>query len=856
MAVLLCESNINFTAPSWKVADTNFYVNTEASSWFWNTTTQTISAAATTGAITVEGIAVKFSRINTNAGTVTVEIYNNTTASVVSGATQTINVSDLAFQSYNASLLASSGWIYFKFAAAVTLVAGNSYTLRARASVANTAYFVLNNTYYCTALITSTTAAPAANDHLIIAAPLTGTTPTAITCTMDNTTTTSFGGIEVGAYSRFILQNNVSTNYYLSIASGTSLSNSYFVCALNSVTEFGTTVNPVDSTSSMTLELKSASLGNNFLYVRHLASFTMAGMPITRIAKLNANASAGATSLTTDISTNWKSGDNIVFAQTNRSATPTNEKKALTANASGSSLSINALTSAKLGIAPIQCHIGNVTSNAKIIGTSTSATSYIVVGGVNGLLQGTTYFTADNVEFRYLGNEPSHSAAIVFGGTINTHTFTVTNCGFHDLGTTNQRAIYTITNQYYFNIQNNVFYGGQISLDGLSGTYAGVLRKFSGNLMIGGIGPNFYGQYGTSYFDEFKNNILSSTTSGYSITIYDITDGSKMSNNISYGNTGVGALMSLTRSNINTFTSYLNNGFGLQLSMVDSTIDSITAFGNTTQNIYLSGNFINSIISNATINSYAVNTTNYAFRIDGPAVLNAYFDNCSIGTTVVHTSNTVLLGGSAINVTFRNCSIGENSPVSSFNTVIAEPKVSFQRFNGIAASHRTYKACGTMINDSLIYDTPPSSQRLTPSTTAVYRLRSTTFQIAVASGSTATVSVKVRKSVVGDGTAYNGNQPRLILKSNPSAGSAYNSDIVCATATAAAGTWETLSYTTPVVTDNVGLEFYVDCSGNNGWVNVDTFVSNNNNSMKYYNNGEPINDISTGGGEKSFTFVG
>lgn len=110
------------------------------------------------------------------------------------------------------------------------------------------------------------------------------------------------------------------------------------------------------------------------------------------------------------------------------------------------------------------------------------------------------------------------------------------------------------------------------------------------------------------------------------------------------------------------------------------------------------------------------------------------------------------------------------------------------------------------------------------------------------------------KTFLKNGTAYDGAQPRLILKSNPSAGSSFNTDVICATASAAAGTWETLSYTTPVVTDNVGLEFYVDCSGNNGWVNVDTFVSNNNNSMTYYMNGEPITDPSIAT-EKSTTFL-
>jgi hypothetical protein len=180
----------------------------------------------------------------------------------------------------------------------------------------------------------------------------------------------------------------------------------------------------------------------------------------------------------------------------------------------------------------------------------------------------------------------------------------------------------------------------------------------------------------------------------------------------------------------------------------------------------------------------------------------------------------------------------------------------FQRFNS-AGVHRVIKRNGTISNDSTIYDVSPSSLRLTPNS-AVYKLESTPFIVAVASGSTPTTSVKVRKSVAGDGTAYNGNQPRLLLRANPSAGTSYNSDIVCATASAASGSWETLSYTLPVaVTDNVGMEFYIDCDGTTGWINVDTFTGNNNNSMTYYMNGNSIQDIavSSGNRETSFTFL-
>lgn len=56
------------------------------------------------------------------------------------------------------------------------------------------------------------------------------------------------------------------------------------------------------------------------------------------------------------------------------------------------------------------------------------------------------------------------------------------------------------------------------------------------------------------------------------------------------------------------------------------------------------------------------------------------------------------------------------------------------------------------------------------------------------------------------------------------------------------GTWETLTYTTPAVTNNTVLEFYVDCDGTTGWVNIDdwsTPTSNDSRGTDYWANSAP-----------------
>lgn len=98
-------------------------------------------------------------------------------------------------------------------------------------------------------------------------------------------------------------------------------------------------------------------------------------------------------------------------------------------------------------------------------------------------------------------------------------------------------------------------------------------------------------------------------------------------------------------------------------------------------------------------------------------------------------------------------------------------------------------------------------------------------KVPVNAGQTVTISVWVRKSVVGDagGAAFIGAQPRLIQRASPAVG--ITSDIVLATATGGNGTWEQLSATCTAPTgDNAVLEFVVDSVGSAGWVNVDDFA--------------------------------
>lgn len=826
MAKLLCESNINFNSSSWKVIDNTSYTGTEASFGI----TQNIYRSSQNfapGAITVEGILVKLWCILTNSGTLSVELYNASAAASVAGTEVTTNVSSLPQQLIQNNN--SGGWIYMKFSSPVTLLAATNYNVRIKTSGGSTLYFFKTATAndWSRGLVTSTTAAPAATDNLICAAGYTGTSaPSYITCTMNNTVNDVYGSIELGAYSKMILENSASTNYVLKIATGGN-----YTAALNSVTEFGTLATPLQSTSTFLLELQSSGVAANQLIIRNLASFTACGTSKTRKAKLAANSSVGATSLTTNISTGWKNGDNLVFGSTTRGGGASGtERKALTADASGTTLTITAMTLAKLGTSPIQCDIGNVTSNLKIYGTSTTSTFAVNSIGIDSGSTAVAPVTAvfDNVEFRYIGGNTGYKWGIELRGSTGS-TLSITNCGFHDCHASSRLMIINQSNtnmSFGLNIDGNVVYGSDYGVI-FYNSQSNSTQKVSNNLFIGQTNTSiFFGASGTmtgSY--ECYNNTMSGCFYGIQA---GLIDSSALSGNTASAMTlyGFNAVSRFIRSTVTNFTVYLCNGYGMNLQdSYDCIYDTAILFANgATANLYV-GSTMNTMIKNYNIQSYSGSTSAYSLYV-GSMTKDVFFDNCSFGTTTVATTSNMYIESAFCNLVFRNSTLG-NSTFATYatNALISDSKIAVQRNAGTAGVNRVYKSSGTIFNDTVIYDTSPSSVRLTPASATV-KLRGTYFQIAVASGSTATFSIKVRKSVVGDGTAYNGNQPRLILRANPSAHtSAYNSDIVCATASAAAGSWETLSYTLPnAVTDNVGMEFYVDCDGTTGWVNIDTIT--------------------------------
>lgn len=856
MAVQFSATSALWSSSSWKTVDATSYLNSEAA----NTATTVSYAASSTftpGAITVEGMLLKIKYLGSLSGTFSVQLYNSTGAVAV--ATVTCNVSDIYSAAYNTD----GGWCYFKFGSPVTLLAATAYSIRALSSVAGSVVIYSNGTTnWSRGLVTSTTTAIAASDTAIICGNISGTGSTAVnTITFDYTGADSYALLEVGAYGKLVCENSASKNYALTINSGGAIR-----IAMGGIIEIGNSSTRIDASSTFIITLTAVSSGITVIDVRN-GVFRMYGASKTRKALLAADASIGATTLTTNISTGWKNGDNIGIAGTG--GITQQMFATLNADAVGTSLSLSAgLTYATEGTSPVQADVINLTSNVKIQGTSTTLTSYTIAKIIS------TY-DVNQVEYRYMASGTATPSILVQTngsfGSVSLGSLNVKDCAFHSASTVaNTRHITDNTGLYSgVIIDGCVFYHTTMTAAHLifynCMPWAGqsYLRNCVAMGGTSGFGVNSH-QYVTLDSDTFANiNGVATSGYGYQVAVIGTTNPSPVSgtnfNNIkSYRcvngfqivTANIGYIF--CNSTISNCTFFRNTygincaGYGVRLLF-----DSCLLFGNTSGNIYYQAlsdtQFINCSFQGGTgtVAPYGLNAQGASYGV--------VFNNCNFGTVTQHSTADIYISNPTADVTLNNCNFGSTTIVGNQRQYLDPYGARIQRLNGNAGSHRVYKSLGTLFSDTTIFDTSPSSQRLAPAAFS-YRLKSTTFQVPVASGQTATISVRVRKSVVGDGTAYNGSQPRLVLKCNPSAGSTYNSDIVCQTASAAAGTWETLSYTLPVaVADNVAMEFYVDCDGTTGWVNVDTIVSGSTNNLTNYLNGEPLALTPTN--EKSYTFV-
>lgn len=752
----------------------------------------------------------------------------------------TVNVSDIpycGFQPNSATTLIGT-WMFFKFPSTVTFSGSTAYRVGVVSSNPGTVNVFRGSstaTDWTKLLRLTSTAAPAATDVTFIVGEYTAAaTFSATTITMDVTTgtATTFGRMDIGNKGTMSFGTTASTNYRLKMGG-------YLDVWSGGVLNMGTGGTPVPSTSTALLEFESSgtTAGSTMfgLDINNGATFTTFGNAITQSALLAADAISTATSLTTNVSTGWKSGDLIGLASTTTTA-GNSEKKALTADAVTTTLTITALSSAHSGTAPTQGELINLTRNVKVQGLATGTPGFVFVDS------GATV-SCSNTEFTFLGNGSTPTAGI--GLRTNplatpAGTATFSGCAIHDMGSSanafNLDAMstapidsITISNCNIYNTANT-----GIIVSNVAATPNGSNINFS----------NIIGMQCTSSMlstSTARINVSNCTAAGNPSIGFNYADnttaGSQIvagtfTGNVAHSNGGIGISITAALANLNwsSLTIWRNTGAGLSAiaALSDSLISQVTAFGNTQQGLIVDSIHQNVVWDRLTFDAGVslLQPVGITFGSVAYTGLNTWIMNSTFGTSSTHATAdwNLAVANTYMALFCNNVSMASaiqiaSSGVNNLNNLRSQSKIGITRIGQASGVHKMFLSYGTISSDNVRFNTAAPSERLTPTavpTTARLRLESAPKRVALNNGQNTTVSVFVRQSTVAaDGQVYAGSAPRLLLKANPGAG--ILTDVVLASGTAAGfGAFELLTATTATVSDDAVLEFVVDCNGLTG----------------------------------------
>ena len=804
------------TNTTWGAAEAGASAAQTTKSASTNTTTSYVysSAFTCTNADVIDGLLLYANRVNTT-GTVSVALSDDN--GVTATRSVTINASDLP---------TDATFVFFKFGSTLTCDGGADYKVGVLGSSNANATFYRDGTggNWTRLLRTTADRTPVAADNFYVAGEWTAAaTVTARTVTMDETAITDYGTMDIGLSGTVTYGNTASTAYYLRLSGDLNIwSGGTF--------NMGTTGSSQVASSTAKLNMDSGSNVQYGIKVNNGATWVIRGASKTVSAFLAADASAGATTLTSDVSTSWLSGDEIALAPTSRTAAQF-EKKTMSGAATGTSIPIAALTNAHSGTSPTRGELGNLTRNVQIFGASASLQTYVVVSAT-----GTVDW--DYGEFYWMGSGNGSQRGIDLN--ITTSTATINHCSIHDFVVASSAGVqFNLLTSGTITISNNVFYNIALNPIVISSALSSSNWSITGNLIIGSTASFADMVFLADVSGVFSNNTITGTDGSSRALVLNSasndTWGTFSGNTIhSVSNVGiklnsaittVGTVMTFTNTTIWRSSAY---GFwqGTNTLMgVTLFFDGITAFGNANMNIFLDGHTWNVIINNAVLSGDSSFSSGYGIQTGTSSYTNGTIYNSTFGVAsgikVAHTSADIGIGQQACG-SFS----GSNDTFASTN-VIADAGVNpncaylgIDSWAQTAGSNRNYRRIGNSSTnftitqtDTSIYKTASPSQRITP-VTALAKAKSSIKTLALASGTTSTIAVWVRKSVVGDGAAYNGSQPRLIVQRNPACGIGTGSaDVVLATASGAAGSWEQLSGTTSAVTADCTLSVYVDLDG-------------------------------------------
>ena len=841
MASLISYATGDFTHSSntWKVVQSQGEIDNEGGTI--NISTSNIDSPTFVPTNTAhDGVALKISSKLTT-GTFTVTLRNSTTST--DARSVTVNVSDLP----------SLGWVFFKFSSTVTPNGTDNYIVRTVCSTTGNQVVLFRSTSgtnnMSKKLRTNTTAAPGSNDHLVVIGERTGAgTGNAFTVTMDNTATTTWGPSSVGTQGVFVGQGGTLT-------CGTSTSVNYYfrvrgllVAASGGVINFGTSGARIPASSTLTIEFDCVA--NNDSKIQPLAGGTINvfGAVKTPWTRLTANTAATTTAFTCDSTSGWNVGDTLAFSPTTTTRTQHETKVISTIPTSTTFTTTAGLSWDKSGTSPNQAFVLNLTRNVKLKSASTTNKGcvYIPAGGgdlnfsyveVNGNSVGSNTTNCRPFDIQSTTNSVSLIGCCNDGNFVgntgfyyvsgaSADNFTIDSCVAYNIGS-NCCSINTNTSTTNWTITNNVFLVTQDNsyIANLNAT-GGIVTYNYAIAQNGNVGGGFWFTSGNG-FVSLDSTRFHHNEAWYNAN-YGFSFGPQMNNG--YGFSFAAANLKAIRNSV---------GFGISGNCRKFELDDCIAMGNTNVGLILTHTVQLARLTNCT---FAADTTwasltgircsqNASASPSGRIELN----NCTFGVVIgIQTTHTTAdidaenASGATLQVFANNTTFASSTTFSNLTNVSLQAAgdhinnagsyLRAQRYNGTAGDHRTFVPQGVIKLDTSIYRTDSPSERLTPNS-ATYKLRGSAGHTPVNSGGFTTIKVWIRKSASGDGAAYNGNQPRMMLSRADAMG--VTSDQVLATASGSTGSWEQLSGITPTAGDDGIYRFWIDCDGTAGWVNVD-----------------------------------
>ncbi len=819
------------------------------------TTSYVTGTVFTPGAVTIDGIMVRIaSRTASPTGTISVALDLATVT--VAGTEVTINVSDIT--AGDTATQGGLGWYCFKFAAPVLLVAATNYGVKAKTSSSTQVnLFSTATTNWSRQLRTTTTQAPAAGDDLYIQGEwTTAATSNSFTMTMNETATTIYGQRYISKGGTVVLPSTASTNY-----------NWYG----KDIKVFpAATFTPTCATTSTVTFQFNCTASSEFGLAIHSNSTSVATGATKNVKTLMTSDEAAAQTVISGLTSTsgWVVGDELAFPSTTRTVGDCEKKTILTVDSSSQVTLTAGLAAAHSGTSPTQAEVGNLTRNIRFIGASSTNTFYITVYSPTSL-------DYDYIEFANVGGTGTDKAGInLLPSSAISHNISFRFCAIN-VGHASNVGGFTLDplGAVTLEVSDNVIYSFAGSGIRINSGSTGI--TVNNNLIIRS--TTAFGIDCQILTATLTNNKCVGNNSGGLIlqpsagALTGTFSGNTCHSNLQYGINFSSNVRLQDDITISSLTCWRNNTYGIQLACLSSVVltkcifDAGVLFGNTTAGLNLFNNGTGYLeFKDYTCNAGATLTQPIGFNISAINFDRLVLNHCSFGATTTHATADVAIASSMnfISLEMYDTTLASTTEVSGqANTpaygVMYKGIWSFKH-DGVAGAVKNWQRFGTIVTDTVIYNTASPSIRVTPSNASNKQQFASKF-IPTASGETGTVSVYVRKSVLGDGTAYNGAQPRLMVRKNLLAG--ITADTVIDTCTAAAdGAFELLTGSSVAVSADCVLEFFVDCDGTTGWINIDDFTTTNatdSSDPKYWIYGAPnmgTNAVGGAGGTAGYTY--